>query len=48
MWHELGTGVRRSIERGTLRQGTEVLRRLSHRIDDDRPWPSSGSRAGLS
>jgi hypothetical protein len=35
LWHELDTGVRRSIERGTLRQGTEVLRRLGHRIDDE-------------
>lgn len=42
MWHELGTGMRRSIERGTLRQGTEVLRRLGHRIDDDRAGRPQG------
>ncbi|MFC8520888.1 hypothetical protein [Streptomyces sp. NPDC057257] len=35
LWHELDTGVRRSLQRGTLRQGTEVLRRLGHRIDDE-------------
>ncbi|WP_406446782.1 hypothetical protein OHB14_49525 [Streptomyces sp. NBC_01613] len=35
LWHELDTGVRRSVERGTLRQGTEVLLRLGHRIDGE-------------
>ncbi|GAA3782985.1 hypothetical protein GCM10022403_016880 [Streptomyces coacervatus] len=35
VWHELDTGVRRSLERGTLRQGTDVLRTLGHRIDDE-------------
>jgi hypothetical protein len=35
IWHELDTGVRRSIDRGTLRQGAEVLERLGHRIDDE-------------
>ncbi|MEH0574627.1 hypothetical protein QBA54_09070 [Streptomyces sp. B21-108] len=35
IWHELDTGVRRSVERGTLRQGADVLERLGHRIDDD-------------
>jgi hypothetical protein len=35
IWHELDTGLRRSIERGTLRQGADVLHRLGHRIDDD-------------
>ncbi|MFC9130422.1 hypothetical protein ACFT4A_26710 [Streptomyces sp. NPDC057099] len=35
LWHELDTGVRRSLERGTLRHGTEVLERLGHRIDDE-------------
>ncbi|AOR36071.1 hypothetical protein BFF78_37965 [Streptomyces fodineus] len=35
LWHELDTGVRRSLERGTLRQGAEVLERLGHRIDDE-------------
>ncbi|MFI9804612.1 hypothetical protein ACIHEJ_09615 [Streptomyces sp. NPDC052301] len=34
LWHELDTGVRRSLERGTLRQGADVLDRLGHRIDD--------------
>ncbi|OIJ69745.1 hypothetical protein [Streptomyces mangrovisoli] len=33
LWHELDTGVRRSLERGTLRQGAEVMERLGHRID---------------
>ncbi|MFG2731213.1 hypothetical protein [Streptomyces canus] len=35
IWHELDTGVRRSIERGTLRQGADVLQHLGHRIDDE-------------
>ncbi|MFI6352255.1 hypothetical protein ACIBJF_06215 [Streptomyces sp. NPDC050743] len=35
LWHELDTGVRRSTERGTLRQGADVLERLGHRIDDE-------------
>ncbi|MEU6667173.1 hypothetical protein [Streptomyces sp. NPDC046727] len=35
LWHELDTGVRRSLERGTLRQGADVLDRLGHRIDDE-------------
>ncbi len=35
LWHELDTGVRRSIERGTLRHGADVLERLGHRIDDE-------------
>jgi hypothetical protein len=35
LWHELDTGMRRSIERGTLRQGTDVLRNLGHLIDDE-------------
>lgn len=35
IWHELDTGVRRSVERGTLRQGAEVLERLGRRIDDE-------------
>ncbi|MFF3849744.1 hypothetical protein [Streptomyces sp. NPDC002328] len=34
LWHELDTGVRRSLERGTLRQGADVLARLGHEIDD--------------
>jgi len=35
IWHELDTGVRRSVERGTLREGADVLERLGHRIDDE-------------
>jgi len=35
LWHELDTGVRRSLEHGTLRQGADVLGRLGHRIDDE-------------
>ncbi|MFJ3307877.1 hypothetical protein ACIPSA_33285 [Streptomyces sp. NPDC086549] len=34
LWHELDTGVRRSMQRGTLREGTTVLERLGHEIDD--------------
>ncbi|MER7188363.1 hypothetical protein ABT404_54425, partial [Streptomyces hyaluromycini] len=34
LWHELDTGVRRSVERGTLRRGADVLARLGHEIDD--------------
>ncbi|MET8983717.1 hypothetical protein ABZX85_49985 [Streptomyces sp. NPDC004539] len=35
LWHELDTGVRRSRDRGTLRQGTEVLARLTREIDGE-------------
>ncbi|MHC3467430.1 hypothetical protein ACYF6T_01835 [Streptomyces sp. 7R007] len=35
LWHELDTGVRRSLERGTLRHGADVLDRLGRRIDDE-------------
>lgn len=35
LWHELDTGVRRSLEHGTLRHGADVLDRLGHRIDDE-------------
>ncbi|MEU8585875.1 hypothetical protein AB0C59_02525 [Streptomyces sp. NPDC048664] len=35
LWHELDTGVRRSIQRGTLHQGIGALQRLGHRIDDE-------------
>ncbi|SFN68973.1 MULTISPECIES: hypothetical protein [unclassified Streptomyces] len=35
IWHELDTGVRRSVERGTLLQGTDVLAQLGHQIDDE-------------
>ncbi|MET9833637.1 hypothetical protein ABZ078_31005 [Streptomyces sp. NPDC006385] len=35
LWHELDTGMRRSLERGTLREGADVLRRIGHRIDDE-------------
>ncbi|MET9971522.1 hypothetical protein ABZZ80_37875 [Streptomyces sp. NPDC006356] len=34
LWHELDTGVRRSRERGTLLEGTDVLDQLTHQIDD--------------
>ncbi|MFD4601151.1 hypothetical protein ACFWPQ_24365 [Streptomyces sp. NPDC058464] len=34
LWHELDTGVRRSVERGTLRRGADVLAQLGHEIDD--------------
>ncbi|MGW3124020.1 hypothetical protein ACWDBW_44115 [Streptomyces sp. NPDC001107] len=35
LWHELDTGVRRSLERGTLRSGADVMERLGQHIDDD-------------
>ncbi|MGR6968081.1 hypothetical protein ACU639_00345 [Streptomyces cynarae] len=35
LWHELDTGVRRSLERGTLRQGTDVLECLGRQIDGE-------------
>ncbi|MEV6483100.1 hypothetical protein [Streptomyces sp. NPDC051576] len=35
LWHELDTGVRRSLERGTLGLGADVMERLGHHIDDD-------------
>ncbi|NNN34259.1 hypothetical protein HLK59_28630 [Streptomyces sp. S3(2020)] len=35
IWHEFDTGVRRSVERGTLLQGGDVLDRLGHDIDDE-------------
>ncbi|MGW5463293.1 hypothetical protein [Streptomyces sp. NPDC003996] len=35
LWHELDTGVRRSLERGTLLRGADVLHRLGRRIDDE-------------
>ncbi|MFC9283424.1 hypothetical protein [Streptomyces collinus] len=35
LWHELDTGVLRSVERGTLRHGADVLERLGHHIDDE-------------
>ncbi|WP_231981607.1 hypothetical protein [Streptomyces malaysiensis] len=34
LWHELETGARRSLERGTLRHGTEILRLLGRDLDD--------------
>ncbi|MFJ6983980.1 MULTISPECIES: hypothetical protein [unclassified Streptomyces] len=34
LWHELDTGARRSQARGTLTEGTAVLERLRHEIDD--------------
>jgi hypothetical protein len=33
LWHAVDAGARRSRERGTLRSGTDVLQRLSERID---------------
>ncbi|WP_324785248.1 hypothetical protein [Streptomyces sp. H51] len=35
LWHEFDTGVRRSLERGTLRTGAGLLDRLGHRIDEE-------------
>lgn len=35
LWHELDTGVRHSLARGTLCQGTNALRHLGHEIDDE-------------
>ncbi|MGW0947869.1 hypothetical protein ACWD4O_35690 [Streptomyces sp. NPDC002623] len=35
LWHELDTGAHRSLERGTLRLGTDVMTRLGHHIDDE-------------
>ncbi|MFJ9909765.1 hypothetical protein ACIRVK_44450 [Streptomyces sp. NPDC101152] len=35
LWHELDTGVRRSLERGTLRHGADVMQRLGNHIDDE-------------
>lgn len=35
IWHELDTGVRRSLRRGTLLQGADVLDRLGRSIDDE-------------
>ncbi|MFF4588956.1 hypothetical protein [Streptomyces sp. NPDC001388] len=35
IWHELDTGVHRSVERGTLVHGADVLEQLGHRIDDE-------------
>ncbi|MER5599131.1 hypothetical protein [Streptomyces sp. NPDC002265] len=35
LWHDLDTGARRSLERGTLREGAEVLARLGREIDDE-------------
>ena len=35
LWHELDTGVRRSLEKGTLLQGEDVLRRLGEKIDGE-------------
>lgn len=35
LWHRVDTGVRRSLTNGTLRSGTQDLRRLSARIDGE-------------
>ncbi len=34
LWHALDTGARRSLERGTLRHGTQILRLLGRSLDD--------------
>ncbi|MGW4736464.1 hypothetical protein ACWEQC_46265 [Streptomyces shenzhenensis] len=35
LWHEVDTGLRHSLQTGTLRQGVDVLRRLERAIDDE-------------
>jgi hypothetical protein len=35
LWHELDTGVRRSLAMGTLLQGEDLLRRLGEQIDGE-------------
>ncbi|MDX3571023.1 hypothetical protein [Streptomyces sp. ID05-47C] len=35
IWHELDTGVHRSVGRGTLLQGADVMEQLGRRIDDE-------------
>ncbi|MEU6541447.1 hypothetical protein [Streptomyces sp. NPDC047000] len=35
LWHELDTGIRRSLEHGTLQQGTDVVRHPGHHIDNE-------------
>ncbi|MBY8879998.1 hypothetical protein [Actinacidiphila acidipaludis] len=35
LWHLLDTGVRRSLERGTLRTGRRVVAGLGRRVDDE-------------
>lgn len=35
IWHELDIGVHRSVDRGTLLQGADVMEKLGHRIDDE-------------
>ncbi|RPF31218.1 hypothetical protein [Streptomyces sp. TLI_185] len=35
LWHELDTGVRRSLEHGTLRLGADVMARLGDHIDHE-------------
>lgn len=35
LWHELDTGVRRSLDHGTLQQGADIVKRLGHRIDNE-------------
>lgn len=35
LWHELDTGVRRSLDKGTLSQGEDVFSRLTERIDGE-------------
>ncbi|MEW2117390.1 hypothetical protein AB0945_19805 [Streptomyces sp. NPDC005474] len=35
LWHELDTGVRHSVEHGTLLHGADALNRLGHHIDEE-------------
>ncbi|WP_405775340.1 hypothetical protein [Streptomyces sp. NBC_01538] len=35
IWHELDTGIRRSLEHGTLSHGADLIDRLGRRIDDE-------------
>ncbi|MFF3884300.1 hypothetical protein [Streptomyces sp. NPDC001914] len=35
IWHELDTGARRSVERGTLLQGADLMDRLGQSIDEE-------------
>ncbi|MEU5594298.1 hypothetical protein [Streptomyces sp. NPDC020298] len=35
LWHELDTGLRRSVHRGTLLHGEDAFRRLGERIDTE-------------
>ncbi|MFF4487536.1 hypothetical protein ACFY0F_13745 [Streptomyces sp. NPDC001544] len=35
LWHELDTGLRHSVHRGTLRSGADAFRRLGEQIDTE-------------